>query len=292
VTKLIISYKCFTKQLHLKIKTFKNILKKYLEKREEKKKNKVDPPKEEPKKEPPKEDDGKKQAQKKKKVEDVKKEPVEEIKPKIEVKAVRPDSAIIKKPPKVVENAEEVQEPTQKQQPKGIISDKNDNEDEGERKNEEEDRNKVEAKNEDEGDRGETSGKVIFSTKLGQKKNGKKQITKTNFDIDSIKNYIQEISRNANPIGKIIDFLPDDIDSMNKELQNWIKEQKSLKDKYDEEIKKSDELLLPLNTELLEIEECIRDEIVKINSIKYRIIKNEQIIQNLISNVISVKKNE
>jgi len=54
-------------------KDFQKYIKKYLEKREEKKKNKVDPPKEEPKKEPPKEDDGKKQAQKKKKVEDVKK---------------------------------------------------------------------------------------------------------------------------------------------------------------------------------------------------------------------------
>jgi hypothetical protein len=42
---------------------------------------------------------------------------------------------------------------------------------------------------------------------------------------------------NANPIGKIIDFLGDDIESMNKELQSWIKEAKSYQDKYDEEVR-------------------------------------------------------
>ena len=42
---------------------------------------------------------------------------------------------------------------------------------------------------------------------------------------------------NANPIGKIIDFIQDDIESMNKELQSWIKESKSYQDRYDDEIR-------------------------------------------------------
>ena len=32
-------------------------------------------------------------------------------------------------------------------------------------------------------------------------------------DIESIKNYVQEISKNSNPIGKITNFLGDDIES-------------------------------------------------------------------------------
>jgi hypothetical protein len=56
-------------------------------------------------------------------------------------------------------------------------------------------------------------------------------------DLESIKNYVQEISKNSNPIGKIIDFLGDDVDSMNKEMLNWIKEAKNYKDRYDEEVK-------------------------------------------------------
>jgi TRAF3-interacting protein 1 len=56
-------------------------------------------------------------------------------------------------------------------------------------------------------------------------------------DLQSIRNYVQDISMNANPIGKIIDFLGDDIESMNKELLSWVKEAKSYHDKYDEEVK-------------------------------------------------------
>jgi TRAF3-interacting protein 1 len=56
-------------------------------------------------------------------------------------------------------------------------------------------------------------------------------------DLQSIKNYVQEISMNSNPIGKIIDFLGDDIESMNKEMQSWIKEAKNYKDKFEEEVK-------------------------------------------------------
>ncbi len=56
-------------------------------------------------------------------------------------------------------------------------------------------------------------------------------------DIEAIKNYVQEISKNSNPIGKLLDFLGDDIESMNKELQSWIKESINYKERLDEEVK-------------------------------------------------------
>ena len=81
-----------------------------------------------------------------------------------------------------------------------------------------------------------------FDTKLGKFNNtidgnAKNEKTFNIADLQSIKNYVQEISMNANPIGKIIDFLQDDIESMNKELQSWMKESKSYQDRYDEEIR-------------------------------------------------------
>ena len=56
--------------------------------------------------------------------------------------------------------------------------------------------------------------------------------------------------------------------------------------------RKSDEELLSLQNELLELEETIRDEHVRIKSIKTRLIKNENIIQSLINNVISIKNDK
>jgi TRAF3-interacting protein 1 len=110
-----------------------------------------------------------------------------------------------------------------------------------------------------------------------------------NVDLEAIKEYVQQITKSCNPLGKLVDILGDDIDSMNKELANWIKDNKIYKDKYDDEMKKSDETLLPLQNELLELEDSIRDEQTQIKAIKSRLIKNEKIIQNLITNVISFK---
>ena len=109
---------------------------------------------------------------------------------------------------------------------------------------------------------------------------------------DAIKEYVQQITKSCNPLGKLVDILGDDIDSMNKELANWIKDNKIYKDKYDDEMKKSDETLLPLQNELLELEDSIRDEQTQIKAIKSRLIKNEKIIQNLITNVISFKSDQ
>ena len=110
-----------------------------------------------------------------------------------------------------------------------------------------------------------------------------------NVDLEAIKEYVQQITKSCNPLGKLVDILGDDIDSMNKELANWVKDNKIYKDKYDDEMKKSDETLLPLQNELLELEDSIRDEQTQIKAIKSRLIKNEKIIQNLITNVISFK---
>ena len=46
-------------------------------------------------------------------------------------------------------------------------------------------------------------------------------------------------------------------------------------------MKKSEETLLPLQNELLELEDSIRDEQSQIKAIKSRLIKNEKIIKNL-----------
>ena len=59
-----------------------------------------------------------------------------------------------------------------------------------------------------------------------------------NVDLDAIKDYVQQITKNCNPLGKLVDLLGDNIESMNKELANWIKDNKAYKDRYDDEMKK------------------------------------------------------
>jgi hypothetical protein len=42
---------------------------------------------------------------------------------------------------------------------------------------------------------------------------------------------VQEITKNCNQIGKLVDLLGDDIESMNKELANSIKDNKLYKER-------------------------------------------------------------
>jgi hypothetical protein len=104
-----------------------------------------------------------------------------------------------------------------------------------------------------------------------------------------IKTYIHEISKNANPIGKLLEDLPEDVDSMNKELNYWKSEGIKYEELYEEELKKSEEILFPLEKEYLELEEAIKDEKLRIKSITSRNLTYEHIVENLINGVISVK---
>ena len=131
--------------------------------------------------------------------------------------------------------------------------------------------------------------RIFVHEDLTESKSEVKKPRVDNIDLEAIKEYVQQITKNCNPLGKLVDSLWDDIESMNKELANWINENKIYKDRYDDEMKKSDETLLPLQNELLELEDSIRDEQTQIKAIKSRLIKNEKIIQNLITNVISFK---
>ena len=134
--------------------------------------------------------------------------------------------------------------------------------------------------------------RIFVHEDLTESKSEVKKPRVENVDLEAVKEYVQQITKNCNPLGKLVDSLWDDIESMNKELANWINENKKYKDRYDDEMKKSDETLLPLQNELLELEDSIRDEQTQIKAIKSRLIKNEKIIQNLITNVISFKSDQ
>jgi hypothetical protein len=157
----------------------------------------------------------------------------------------------------VTSEAKEVKEEPQKtggKAPQGLISDKIKNqEEENKENNSNSNSNAVKSNNtvtkpkikDDDLAPSSTGGKIKITSKIGKFTDltggdeTTKTVTKTftPADLESIKNYVQDISKNSNPIGKIIDFLQDDIDSMNKELQGWIKEAKTYKERFDEEVK-------------------------------------------------------
>lgn len=65
-------------------------------------------------------------------------------------------------------------------------------------------------------------------------------------DIEFMKKAIQILCQSTNPLGKSIDFVTDDIDSMNKEYEYWRRESFSCQAKLEEQQRITEEVLHPL----------------------------------------------
>merc|ERR1712086_1148390 len=93
---------------------------------------------------------------------------------------------------------------------------------------------------------------------------------------------IQKICQAANPLGKCIDFVYDDMDEMNKELQMWRRSYQTFLEKYEEEKVKTNKLLEPLDTQLKNVEAEIAEQMKKNHALKWKIIRNDDTILNLL----------
>ena len=79
-------------------------------------------------------------------------------------------------------------------------------------------------------------------------------------DIEFMKKAIQVLCQSTNPLGKSIDFVTDDIDSMSKEFDYWKKESSTCQTKLVEQQKITEEVLQPLQDQLAELEEKIKEQ--------------------------------
>jgi len=73
---------------------------------------------------------------------------------------------------------------------------------------------------------------------------------------------------NSNPLGKSLEFIHDDIESMNTELNYWQKQYQVSNEKMVNELKITEEALQPLQDKLAEIEEHAKEQKSKIHNVK------------------------
>merc|ERR1712086_536948 len=77
----------------------------------------------------------------------------------------------------------------------------------------------------------------------------------TEQDVEFMKKAIQMLCQSTNPLGKSIDFVTDDVDSMSKEYEKWRKESIACSSGLEDQIKITEEATAPLNNQLAELEE-------------------------------------
>ena len=74
---------------------------------------------------------------------------------------------------------------------------------------------------------------------------------------------------------------------MNKEFDHWRKESLSCQTQLAEQQKITEQVIQPLQDQLAELEERIREQEAKVNSTKSQIMRNDITVQNLLHSVIS-----
>ena len=98
---------------------------------------------------------------------------------------------------------------------------------------------------------------------------------------------IQSLCRATNPLGKCIEFAYEDMDAMTRELAHWELERVASREKYLVEKSKTEKMLEPLVQELREVEAQMKDEHLRIGSLKSNLTKHDERIHQLLQFVIS-----
>ncbi len=104
-----------------------------------------------------------------------------------------------------------------------------------------------------------------------------------------MKHSIQALTKCSNPLGKSLDFVSEDIDSMSKEYEKWRKQCMNSQTQMEEQLRITEDTIMPLQDKLALLEEQIRDKSSKIHNIKSQLIKNQSTIENLLYSVVANK---
>lgn len=126
--------------------------------------------------------------------------------------------------------------------------------------------------------------------KMGKlKRKGQDRTSASEIDTAKLSESIQQLCQAANPLGKSIDLVHQDISHMGKELDQWKNEYRDATDQYQSELKMTEELLQPLYQKIAELDDRIIEQKTKIRNSRSRISKNDLKIQSLLESVVMAK---
>ncbi|XP_049584794.1 TRAF3-interacting protein 1-like isoform X2 [Syngnathus scovelli] len=106
-------------------------------------------------------------------------------------------------------------------------------------------------------------------------------------EVERLRASIQSVCQSALPLGKIMDYVQEDIDAMQAELQSWRKENKEHAQALLQENKVTEQAVEPLKAELGELDQQMKDYQDKICAVRSNILTNEENIQKKLVAIIS-----
>lgn len=112
-----------------------------------------------------------------------------------------------------------------------------------------------------------------------------KERERTRKETGKLQEYVQQLTKNAHPLGRLVDYLQEDVDSMLKELEQWRAEYKQniTKLRQSQGTERTD--LDPLKARLNELEQQTKERRDAIAALRGSILENESKLQNLVQAV-------
>ncbi|XP_072818065.1 TRAF3-interacting protein 1 isoform X8 [Vicugna pacos] len=104
-------------------------------------------------------------------------------------------------------------------------------------------------------------------------------------EIERLRVSTQTLCRSALPLGKIMDYIQEDVDAMQNELQLWRAENMQHAEALQKEQSITDAAVEPLKAELAELEQLVRDQQDRICAVKANVLKNEEKIQKMVYSI-------
>ncbi|XP_061316148.1 TRAF3-interacting protein 1 [Pezoporus flaviventris] len=104
-------------------------------------------------------------------------------------------------------------------------------------------------------------------------------------EIEKFQVSIQTLCRSALTLGRIMDYIQEDMDAMKNELQMWRQENRQHAETLQKEQSITDSAVEPLKADLAELDQLIKDQQDKICAVKANIIKNEEKIRRMVLNI-------
>lgn len=104
-------------------------------------------------------------------------------------------------------------------------------------------------------------------------------------EIHRLQASVQTVCRSALPLGKIMDYIQEDMDAMKNELQQWRQENKEHAQALTSEYRATELAVLPLKSELSELEDLIQEQQAQICAVRSTILKNEEKIQRMVTGI-------
>jgi len=130
-------------------------------------------------------------------------------------------------------------------------------------------------------------GIVIRSHKAGQRTTGSAaSSTMVDGELNKLREQLQLLTKACNPLGKFLEAIHDDIDSMTRELDTWRSEARGQALAAADARRQTEESLQEIQAQLQNLEDAISDQVMKTNSIRQNILTNDASIKTMIQMVV------